>query len=199
MNIISQLILPNALLLRPLVFLKGTKQFDSHNLHWPQLYSHSYNAPTTLLSLPTLGHFLFNIETFPLLKPILAKTTPHLPYFFSFSFPVKTILLFNPTGSMRGRVGGKLTAANSLPNDHPPPPPPPSSTFREPWLEKMSKGRDAEKRERYTTATSKETHTFNTSFQQEKAAVTLESPVGLSIPSAKQLRHRLGHISREDR
>lgn len=58
-------------------------------------------------------HFLFNVHTF-LLKPILAKTTPHLPLFFFSSFPVKTILLFNPTGSARGRLEREWAASALL-------------------------------------------------------------------------------------
>lgn len=47
-------------------------------------------------------HFLFNVQAFSLLKHVRAKTTP--PPKPSLSFPVKTILLFNPTGSTGGRL-----------------------------------------------------------------------------------------------
>lgn len=66
-----------------------------------------------LLKCSNIAHFLFNVQTFSLLKPILAKTTPPPPLFSSFSFPVKTILLFNPTGSTRGRLKREW-AANAL-------------------------------------------------------------------------------------
>lgn len=53
--------------------------------------------------------------------------------------------------------------------------------------ELRTRGREKQReRERKTTTTSEETHTFHTSFQQEKAAVIRESPVGLSIPSVEQ-------------
>lgn len=52
-------------------------------------------------------HFLFNIQAFSPLNLRLAKTTP-LPtsplWKEKFSLPVKTIFLFNPTGSQRGRL-----------------------------------------------------------------------------------------------
>lgn len=52
------------------------------------------------------------------------------------------------------------------------------------------------KRERKTTTTSEGTHTFHTSFQQEKAAVIRESPVGLSTPGAEQQAHIGAHQQR---
>lgn len=76
---------------------------NSHSLRSPLPNLNSNNATSILLKCST--HFLYNVQTFFLLKAIQAKTTPPTtPLFFSFSFPVKTILLFNPTGSARGRL-----------------------------------------------------------------------------------------------
>lgn len=133
-------------------------------------------------------HFLLNIQAFSPLKLRLSKTTPspHLPSVWRKKRktihppPVKTIFLFNPTGSQRGRLKREwasctLTAQRSLlpsPTDH---------------HSAMSGNEEQGKGERKGKATtSKETHTFHTSFQQEKAAVTRNSPDGSSIPGAEQ-------------
>lgn len=141
-------------------------------------------------------------------------TCTHTPLFF-FSFPVKAILLFDPTGSKRGRLEREWAASRllllllpppplpipltSLPlPPSPPPPPPPPPTVTEPCLEKKrGEGRGVQRGERKTTTANEETHRFHTSFQQEKAAAIRESPDGLNIPGAE--RPRLKRVNEEGR
>lgn len=93
-------------------------------------------------------HFLFNIQAFSPLKLWLSKTTPRpIPPSLrkkrkerkTFSLPVKTIFLFNPTGSQRGRQKREWASCMLIAQwFHPPPPP---LTITQLCLEKKSEGR----------------------------------------------------------
>lgn len=105
-------------------------------------------------------------------------------------------------------MGGKHTAANSLlnatsiPTSPPPfnPAPLPTATVghaERRRTEEEKQGDRERKKEKQQPQLKKKSHTFHTSFQQEKAAVIWESPLGLNIPRLERLA-QVGGQHREE-
>lgn len=177
----------HVLLLNPFIFNRMTKQFQSFHpkLTQPPLAPAPLYSKNALTTLPKCSNIQptssLTSRHSPDWSPYELRQPPphtHLPSFFALSY--STILLFSPTGSTGGRLERQWAASMLLLTHWPMPPPQPPPTVTVPCLEKRAEeGMQRKEKERKATTTSEETHTFHTWFQQEKAAVTGESPVGL--------------------